>query len=133
MANDPLITVEGGRQLRATMRAAGMDMQRMKDAHAATARVAQQGITAKAPKKSGAMAATVRSSGTMSYAVVRAGFKSRPYAGPNNWGWPANAGGIRGSFGGDHWMYAGARATESAWVAVYAAEVQKIANTIRGK
>lgn len=133
MANDPLITVEGGRQLRATMRRAGMDMQRMKDAHAATARVAQQGITAKAPKKTGAMASTIRSSGTMSYAVVRAGFKSRPYAGPNNWGWPANAGGIRGSFGGEHWMYAGARATESAWVAVYAAEVQKIANTIRGK
>ena len=133
MANDPLITVEGGRQLRATMRAAGIDMGRMKDAHAATARVAQRGITAKAPKVTGGMASTIRSSGTMSYAVVRAGFKSRPYAGPNNWGWPSSEGGIRGSFGGDHWMYAGARATESAWVAVYADEVQKISNTIKGK
>lgn len=133
MANNPLISVEGGRELRASMRRAGMDMQEMRAAHAKTAKVAEAGITAKAPKVSGGMAGTIRSSGTVSSAVVRAGFKSRPYAGPNNWGWPAGAGGIRGSFGGEHWMYAGARATESAWVAVYAAEVQKISNTIRGK
>lgn len=133
MANNPLITIEGGRELRASMKRAGVDMQRMKDAHAVVARVAQRGITAKAPKVTGGMASTIRSSGTTTNAVVRAGFKSRPYAGPNNWGWPAAAGGIRGAYGGDHWMYAGARATEPKWVAVYADEVQKISNTIKGK
>ena len=133
MANNPLITIEGGRELRASMKRAGVDMQRMKDAHAVVARVAQRGINAKAPKVTGGMASTIRSSGTTTNAVVRAGFKSRPYAGPNNWGWPAAAGGLRGSFGGEHWMYAGARATEPKWVAVYADEVQKISNTIKGK
>lgn len=133
MAKNPLIEIEGGRELRSSMRRAGIDMQNMRDAHAVVARVAEGGIRAKAPKVTGGMASTIRSSGTVTNAVVRAGFKSRPYAGPNNWGWPAAAGGIRGSFGGEHWMYAGARATENQWVAVYADEVQKISNQIKGK
>lgn len=128
----PLIDVQGARELRASMRRAGADMQQMKDAHAAVARVAEGGIRAAAPKASGKLAGTVRSSGTLSAAIVRAGRKSTPYPGANNWGWPQAQGGIRGSFGGNFWMQQGARATQTAWVNIYSSEVQKIADSIKG-
>ncbi len=127
---EPLIKVYGGPELRARMRKAGVEMQNLRDANARVAKVAEGGIRAAAPKKSGRLAGTIRSSGTLRAAIVRAGYKATPYAGPNNWGWPDGAAGIRGSFGGDFWAQAGARATESAWVAVYYSEIQKIADQV---
>lgn len=129
---EPLVRVEGGRLLRATMRKAGLDMEQMKPAHAKVAKVAEGGIRAAAPKTSGTMASTIRSSGTLSAAVVRAGFKRVPYAGADNWGWPEAAGGIKGSFGGNFWMQQGAKATESAWLNVYYQEVENILGQIKG-
>lgn len=127
---EPLIKIYGGRELRARMLAAGLKMQNLKEAHARVAKVAEGGIRAAAPKKSGRLASTIRSSGTTRAAIVRAGYKRTPYAGPNNWGWPEGAAGIKGSFGGDFWAQQGARQTESAWVAVYSAEIQKIADQV---
>lgn len=130
---EPLVTVEGAAQLRLTMRRAGIDMQRMKDAHSAVAKVAENAIAGRAPRNTGKLASTIRSSGTTRAAVVRAGFKATPYPGANNWGWPLGANGIKGSYGGAFWMQEGAKASESAWLAVYYQEVEKILETIKGK
>lgn len=127
---EPLIKIYGGRELRARMLAAGLKMQNLKEAHARVAKVAEGGIRAAAPKNSGRLASTIRSSGTTRAAIVRAGYKRTPYAGANNWGWPEGAAGIKGSFGGDFWAQQGARKTESAWLAVYSAEIQKISDQV---
>lgn len=129
----PLVTVDGAARLRSTMRKAGVDMQRMKDAHAAVAKVAENAIAGRAPRNTGKLASTVRSSGTTRAAVVRAGYKSTPYPGPNNWGWPQGAAGIKGQYGGGFWMQAGAKASENVWLNVYYTEVEKILGTIKGK
>lgn len=131
MAND-LIKLEGARQLRATLRAAGVDMQQVKGAHAKVARIAEAGVRAAAPRKSGTLASTVRSSGTMSAAIVRAGYARTPYPGPNNWGWPDSAGGIKGDYGGSFFMQQGAKATEGAWLAVYYKEFENLLDQVRG-
>lgn len=130
---EPLVTVEGAARLRATMRQAGISMERMKSAHSAVAKIAENAIAGRAPRNSGKLASTVRSSGTTRAAVVRAGFKATPYPGANNWGWPDSAAGIKGSYGGAFWMQAGARASESAWLQVYYQEVEKILGQIKGK
>lgn len=44
---------------------------------------------ARPPKRSGALAGTIRASKTKTKAVVRAGFRSVPYAGVIHYGWPA--------------------------------------------
>lgn len=129
---EPLVRVEGARQLRSTMRKAGVDMQRMKSAHGKVAKVAEGGVLAQAPRNTGQLASTIRSSGTTTAAIVRAGYKRTPYPGANNWGWPQSAGGIKGSFDGNFWMNQGARNTESAWLQVYYAEIEKILETIKG-
>lgn len=129
---EPLVRVEGARQLRSTMRKAGVDMQRMKSAHGKVAKVAEGGVLAQAPRNTGQLASTIRSSGTTTAAIVRAGYKRTPYPGANNWGWPQGAGGIKGSFDGNFWMNQGARNTESAWLQVYYTEIEKILGTIKG-
>lgn len=131
MAGKPLIEVKGARRLRSTMRQAGIDMAQMKGAHAAAARIAAAGAKSRAPYETGKLASTVRSSGTTTSGVVRAGFKRTPYAGPIEWGWPAGSG-PKGTFGGESFISAGARETESAWVQVYQNEVTKILGTIKG-
>ena len=128
----PLVSVEGARLLRSTMRKAGLDMSQMKAAHAKVAKVAEGSVRAAAPRNSGQLASTIRSSGTTTAAIVRAGFKRTPYPGANNWGWPEGAGGIKGSFGGNFWMQQGAKSSESAWLAVYYTEVEKILGQIKG-
>ena len=128
----PLVRVEGARQLRSTMRKAGVDMQRMKSAHGKVAKVAEGGVLAQAPRNTGQLASTIRSSGTTTAAIVRAGYKRTPYAGPNNWGWRQGAVGLRGSFEGNFWMNKGAKNTESAWLQVYYTEIEKILGTIKG-
>lgn len=131
MAGKPLIEVRGAKRFRATMRQAGVDMARMKEAHAAAARIAAAGVKSAAPSVTGKLKSTIRSSGTMSAGIVRAGFKATPYPGPVNWGWPEGSG-PRGDFGGDNFITAGAKATEPQWVAAYEIETQKIIDTIEG-
>lgn len=132
MAAPVLVRVDGARELRASLRRAGVDLAEMKAAHAVVAKIAENSIRAAAPASTGRMKGTIRSSGTQRAAIVRAGRASVPYAGPNNWGWPQSSGGIRGDYAGGHWMQRGARASESTWLAAYENEVQKIASRVRG-
>lgn len=132
MAGAPVVKVEGAKRLRSTMRKAGIEMSTMRSGHSKVAKVAEGGIRAAAPKVSGQLASTIRSSGTISAAVVRAGYKRTPYPGANNWGWPDKQGGIKGSFGGNFWMQQGALNTQNAWLQVYYSEVEDILDQIKG-
>lgn len=62
------------------------------DLKAAFAKVADEGAAQAArlaPRQSGALAAGVRGNRAKSKAVVTAGGRAVPYAGPINYGWPA--------------------------------------------
>ncbi|QTF71764.1 hypothetical protein [Arthrobacter woluwensis] len=127
----PNVEIIGAARLRSTMRKAGQDLRQLKDANARAAGIVAVAARRNAPRRSGALAGTVRSSGTNRAAVVRAGFRRTPYAGPNNWGWPSSSG-LRGSFSGTNFITRAAKETESQWVPLYFAELNRIINQIEG-
>lgn len=121
-----IVQVRGARQLRASLKKAGRDLQDLKDAHAAVAsmvaRVAQQ----RAPKRTGRLASTVRGSGTTTAAIVRAGRKSVPYAGPIHWGWPARG------IAAQPFMSNAATGSEGAWLPIYEGAVEDALDQVKG-
>src|SRR5262245_52256252 len=89
MAGRVVVEMEGSRELRRTLRAAGDDLTDLKDAHAQVASLVAPRGRSNAPFRTGRLAGTVRGSGTKTAALLRAGFASVPYAGVREWGWPA--------------------------------------------
>lgn len=67
----------------------GVDVEDLKDAFSGLAAEGAVLAARYAPKKSGRLAGDVRGNRAKSKAVVTAGRKSVPYAGPINYGWPA--------------------------------------------
>lgn len=127
MADPAGVQIEGGRELRRTMKQAGEDMQQMKDAHAAAARIAAAAARGKTPVgETGNLAASVRSSGTTTAGILRAGKASVPYAGPIHWGWPSR------NITAQPFLADGASSTEPVWVEAYAQAVNRILAKIRG-
>ena len=81
------IKLEGEKELRKALRDFEDGTKDLKVVHAEAAKLVQ--LAARAPVgPTGALAASIRSSGTARAGVVRAGKKSVPYAGPIHWGWP---------------------------------------------
>lgn len=127
MAQRPLIEVEGARQLRKTLRAAGDDLADLKDANQQAANIAATAAKARAPRRSGTLAGDIRASGTKTAGIVRAGRKKIPYAGPIHWGWPAR--GITAQ----PYMTEGAQSTESIWVPLYQQLMDDALKKVKGK
>lgn len=126
MATRPVLQVEGARRLRQTLEQAGLDVQDLKDAHAAVARTVEQRARPATPQRTGALAGSLRSSGTKGAAVVRAGRARVPYAGPIHWGWP------RRHITAQPWIYEAAQQTEPVWQDTYLTAIQAIVDTIEG-
>ena len=121
------IKVEGQRELRKTLRQAGDDLEDLKAAHKAAAEIAAGGSRPLTPVRSAALQGTVRAGGTKTSAVIRAGKKAVPYAGPIHWGWPAR--GIEPqSFLAD-----GAKNTEPQWVELFYQALDKALKKVKGK
>ena len=120
------IKVIGGRRLRRTLRDAGFDLQELKDTNRRVAGiVASEGKTT-APVASGRLAADVRPGATNTAAMVRAGRKAIPYAGPIHWGGPKR------NIVAQPFLSDAAQRTEPTWQDVYMSYVNKIINTIEG-
>lgn len=126
MSGEPAIRVEGLRQLKASMKRAGIDVQDLKDAHKAAAELVQRAAQPRAPRRSGRLAASMRSAGTQSAAIVRAGGARTPYAGPIHWGWPAR------HIVAQPWIAEAAEQTEPAWAHTYMAAIEAVVNAIEG-
>lgn len=84
------IQVEGLRQLRKELRAAGVGYAELKGVGLEAATIVSQAAKPLAPHLSGALAASIRPAGQAKGAVVRAGSAALPYAGPQHFGWPAH-------------------------------------------
>lgn len=86
----PSITVEGGRDLRAALRKVADGTTDLKSAHADAANIVAVAARSIAPRRSGRLAASVRSSGQARQGVIRAGKAAVPYAGVIHFGWPGH-------------------------------------------
>ena len=122
---DP-VQVDGLAQLKRTMKAAGADLQDLRDVHGAAARYVAMRAAAMAPKRSGRLAGTVRGSCAQTSATVRAGYASVPYAQPIHWGWP------RHGIAANPFLSAAATSTESTWIKWYEAKIVQIVDKIEG-
>lgn len=81
----PALQVEGARQLRKSLAAAGIQLQDLKDAHRQLAEYVV-GVQ-RPPVRTGRLATTVRAGATKNSAIVRAGGTRIPYAAVIHWGW----------------------------------------------
>lgn len=123
----PSLSVDGGRQLRATMKAAGVSLDDLKDAHAAVAGLVHSVAQPQAPVgATGRLASSERPAGTKTAAIVRAGSARVPYAGPIHWGWPDR--GIKAQ----PWIYEAAGYTQLAWLGRYLKAIETVIGTIQG-
>ena len=124
---DAGIRIEGQRELRKSLRQAGDDLEDLKAAHKAAAEVAAGGAKPLVPVRTGRLADTIRPGGTKTQAVIRAGKKAVPYAGPIHWGWAAR--GIEPS----PFLADGAKNTEPQWVELFYEALDKALKKVKGK
>ncbi|MFJ3394001.1 hypothetical protein [Leifsonia aquatica] len=121
------IQVEGARSLRRTLRQAGNDLGELRQVHKEVGMIAAEASAALAPQLTGRLSTTVRSSGTLSAAVLRAGNNTRvPYAGPIHWGW------YRHHIAPNPFLSLGAQDSEGRWLPVYTDYIDKTLDKIKG-
>ena len=116
----------GARELRRTLKQAGVDMNDMKDVNAAVANLVVGEARSRAPRKSGALAASGRGNRAVGKAQIIFGGARLRYAGPIHWGWPAR--GIRAR----PFASEAAQSTEPQWTELYLQGVQTVIASIRG-
>lgn len=126
MASGPLVRVDGARELRRTLKAAGDDLEDLRKVNATIARYVSLRAAAMAPRRSGRLAGSVRGSNAKTSATVRVGGASVPYAGPIHWGWP------RRHISAQPFAVDAAHTTEPTWTAYYLREVERIIGTVHG-
>jgi hypothetical protein len=117
------LQVEGTRQLRKTLKAAGDDLSDLKDVNQAVATVVANAGRGRAPVRTGALAGSLRPS----RAATKASIRSRlPYAGPVHWGWPAH------SISPNPFLADAATQTEPEWLGLYEREIAAIVAKVSG-
>lgn len=118
--------VAGGRELRRTLRKAGLDMKQLTAVNRRAAETVVRAALPATPRRSGALAQSVRAGATQRAGIVRAGRKAMPYAGPIHWGWPAR--GIEPQ----PWLQNAAQATEPVWFQQYENEIKNLLRSVKG-
>jgi hypothetical protein len=120
------LLVAGLPKLRRAMRKLGADVEDLKTANALVADLVAAAAAVRAPRRSGALAASVRGNRAVSRATVAAGGARVPYAGPIHWGWPAR------HITGQPFISDAAQATEQTWLPIYARDVQAAVDKVGG-
>lgn len=125
------VKIEGMRQLRSTLRKAGDDLSDLKDINASAAGIVSDKAKGWAPKRTTNLQASIRSSGTKTAGVVRAGNNRKsangvPYAAPIHWGWKAR------NIKANPFLSYSAQATEPTWITLYTKYLDKTISKIKG-
>jgi hypothetical protein len=120
------LEVLGARGLRASLKAAGLSVQDLKDSHAKVAKLVLDESKPGTPVKTGRMKRSGRSSGTQTAAIVRFGGAAVPYAGPVHWGWPAR------HIKAQPWAWEEAQQSEPQWLPIYMHDLEGIVSKIEG-
>jgi HK97 gp10 family phage protein len=124
--NAPTVHIEGLAQLVRTLKRAGVDISDLKDAHRAAGDIVAREAEARAPRRSGALAHSIRAARQQGRARVQAGTSRVPYAGPIHWGWPAR------HIGAQPFVAEAAQATEPRWTAQYRADLEAALAKVKG-
>lgn len=122
----PLVRVEGARELRRTLTRAGGDLEDLKDANARASQMVAQWAAVTAPRRTGALGGSVRPNRAAGRASIAAGNAGVPYAGPIHWGWPARR------IGAQPWIAEAAAATQPSWLPVYEDDIQNVLDKVKG-
>lgn len=130
------VQIIGGRQLRASLKAAGKDLSELKAANRAAAEIAAKASAALAPVgPTGRLRRGIRASGTQTAGIVRVG-KAVPYANAVHWGrkwWPNKQHAEHlAPFWGKPFISQGAQNSEGQWLPVYEQTVDGIIKQIEG-
>ena len=120
------VAIKGGREFRASAKRAGDDLSDLKEAHAAAAGIVAPVARAAAPVSSGRLAASVRPGATKTASIIRAGKKSVPYAGVQEFGWPAR------NITAQPFVVPAAQETEPRWIPLFEAALDRIIKKIKG-
>lgn len=127
MPDTAVVKIDGLPRLRSALRRAGVEVADLKAANAAAAAYVASAAAPRAPRRTGRLAASVRGNRAVGKATVSAGGAATPYAGPIHWGWPAR--GIEPQ----PFIAEAAQATESTWVALYQADIERLVDSIGGR
>lgn len=122
----PVVELDGLGDFRRTLRAAGDDLTDLKAANAEAAAVAAEGGRARVPSLSGRLSSSIRTTGTKTTGVIRAGRAAIPYAAPIHWGWPKR------NIAANPFLTEGAQATEPKWLPAYLERIETILATVKG-
>lgn len=133
MAGGGLVTVEGARELRASLRRLGADVSDFKDVHARVGGYVGAEAATRAPRMTGTLAASWRPGAGATQAVVRFGGAVAPYANAVHWGTGARAG-KRGphNIAPHPFAVTAAHDTEPTWVPWYLDQLNKYVDKVRG-
>ena len=117
------IEVRGADRLARTLRAAGDDLGKLTAANAAAGRVMAGGAKAAAPKRSGRLAGSITAKPEPAGVTVTAGVV---YAGVIHFGW------ARRGITGRPYLKDGIDRTQPAWLPLYAREIRKTLDQVKG-
>jgi hypothetical protein len=119
--------LQGARQLRKGLRAAGDNLTDLKIVHGQAAGIAAGRARQLAPKRTARLAGTIRASGTKTAGIVRVGNNSKvKYAGPIHWGWPAR------HIKPNPFASTGATESQPAWLPMYSRYIDAALDKIKG-
>lgn len=124
MASPPVVQVQGVRALRSALRKAGQSLDDLRTVNASAARVVETAARGQVPVRSGRLKGSLRSSGTKTAGIVRAGGARVPYAGVIHWGWP------RRNIAARMYIVDPAHTTEPTWTNLYMAELNRVLNRL---
>lgn len=122
----PAVRVEGAANLKRTLRAAGLDLQDFRKVNQDVENRLVPMMQARAPRRSGRLATSVRGSGTKTAAISRAGSARLPYARPIHWGWPAR------HIAANRFMWDVVEAYRELWEVMYENECERVLDRVKG-
>lgn len=120
------VTLVGGNTLRRTLLDAGHDVKEWKSINKGAAEIAAEATRTAAPKRSWALARSIRAGATQRAGIVRVGGKKVPYANPIHWGWKAR------NIKANPFASRAAQASEPGWSALYKKRVKDILDDVKG-
>lgn len=123
MAKPASVKVVGARRLRATMKAAGVDLTQMSEAHQKVGQIVISAAAPLTPRQTGRLAGSLKASRTRASAIVRSNLV---YAGVQEYGWPAH--GIEASA----MVRTGASRSEPVWLTAYRAAIDRALKQVKG-
>lgn len=117
------VRLEGADTLRRTLRRAAADLDNLTDAHARAATIAARAASGLAPRRTGALASSLRPSGKATEGLV---VSSLSYGPPVHYGVPSR------NIPARPFLTTAAADTQSRWLPVYEAALEQAIQKVRG-